>query len=585
MDKKKISLIIIYVIAAFAIVLAIPSLLTFNPSAEASAASAFYTTAGSGFVKMIQIFVAIMFIMIPIVVLGKNGIKGKAKEKFGDQGTAKEGTINDLKGLVVHDIKNVKKGEGGYVLSQHVRLTAAKSYEHVALVGPTGSGKSTSFFIPNLLDADGTHSFVVTDPKGELFKKCGPYLKAQGMDIIKIQPLDPVNNKYHYNPILVAEDDTELREVAQNILTNGAKSIEIASGSSGGGQSDWINMSVPLFAAALAYAKKLGDKKTINEAIDIILGADLKQMEEMFKKDEYAYKQFLVFKTSSGSEQTLSSIKSVLTSNIQLFLDKNVEEFVRTPFKMDVATGRVMQDTEKMFDPRVLRERPTALFVCVPEVKSDYMMPLMSVFYSQLLTCHMNNFDDEKYPTPILYFLDEFANIGVISLIAKITATARSRKIGISLGLQGVEQLKRNYGEENANDILNNLKTKIFLSGLTGDSAKYVSDLAGFTTIESKSYSQNDGSQNGPLGSIFKTENVSKSGVRRELITADEVRRMDDKDVLIIAHNRDLVRDKKNDYYINKKYLERAGELDKNKNNKKTTPVKKTKPKTKIVFK
>ena len=177
----------------------------------------------------------------------------------------------------------------------------------------------------------------------------------------------------------------------------------------------------------------------------------------------------------------------------------------------------------------------------------------MSVFFTQLLDITMEISSGQ----PILYMLDEFANIGIIPSIATVTATARSRRIGISVGLQGVEQLKRNYGEENANDIMNNLKTKMIYSGLTGSSAQYVSDLAGVTTIETKSYSTQPQTGQDIATSLFAGQSVQKSGTRRELITPDEVRRMDEDKVLIIAHNRNPVYDTKNSYYKNKKYNDR----------------------------
>lgn len=560
MDKKKVSILIIYILLSIGIIAFIPHLINFSPSGDSISNTFWKSSAGYGISKLLQIIIAIILIIVPFVVLkdsAGSSIGGIFKKNTVDQGTAKKGTISELKGLTI-PIES-KKG-GGYTLSKNVRLSSEKSYEHVAIIGPTGSGKSTSFFIPTLLDADGTYSFVVTDPKGELCNITSPYLKSLGMNIVKLTPLKPKENPFFYNPLLVAETNTQIRELAQLILVNGSKAIELQMGSSGGGgdQASWINMAIPLFTASLAYAKKYGKKKTISEAIDIVLdmGIDKKSLdkaEELFKQDEISLKNFKIFKSAGGSDKTISSIKSVLSSNIQLFLDENISEFTKTPFTLSTSTGQLVIDNNKLFDPRLLREKPTALFVCVEEIKSDYVAPLMSVFYSQLLDLCMSNFND-KYKTPVLFMLDEFANIGVIPTISKIAATARSRKIGISIGLQGVEQLKRNYGEDNANDILNNLKSKVFFSGLTGDSAKYASDLAGFGTVESKNYSTGDSGSQDFLSGLFKGPNVSVSGVRRELYTPDEIRRLADDKVLIIAHNRNPVQDNKNTYYTQNRY-------------------------------
>ena len=515
-----------------------------------------------------QGLIFISLIITPIILLGKNDMLGefgsaiggladlissgggtksgnkfrKSKTKYGNQGTAKEGTIGDLKGLT---------GNDGFTISKNVRLSAAKSYEHVMVLGPTGAGKSTSFFIPNLLDLDGVHSAVVTDPKGELHALTSPYLESLGYNIIKLEPLKPEKNEFYYNPLAIIEDSTGVRDIAQLILTNGNKAVELATGSSSSG-AEWINMSIPLLAAAFAYVMQFGKYQSIPEAIDIILNDNLKTMDAKFKKCPDAYKLFLIFKAAGESEKTISSIKSVLTTNVQLFTDPKIARFVTAPLVYN-EEGEKVPDNERLLDPKVLRDKPTVLFVCVPESKSNMMMPLMSVFFTQLLDVTM----EYKEGCPILYMLDEFANIGVIPSIATVTATARSRRIGISVGIQGVEQLKRNYGEENANDIMNNLKTKMVFSGLTGASAQYVSDLAGVTTVETKSYSTNNGQGQDMFTSMF-TQNVQKSGTRRELITPDEVRRMPEDEILIIAHNRNPVYDKKNVYYKQKRYNEKV---------------------------
>lgn len=525
--------------------------------------------------RFFQIILFIMLLVIPVVILAKNdkledvlgslggipevlaglasnigkgGTSGggsklkKSKTKYGDQGTARIGNLRELNGLT---------GTDGFTISKNVRLSAEKSYEHVMVLGPTGSGKSSSFFIPNLLDLDGIHSAVVTDPKGEMYELTSPYLESLGYNIVKLEPLHPERNEFFYNPLAIIDDATEIRNIAQLILTNGNKAVEISTGSSSSG-AEWINMSIPLLAASFAYVKEFGKTKSIPEAIDIILNGNLKSMDEMFRKCPDAYKLFLIFKSAGESEKTISSIKSVLTTNVQLFTDPKVAKFVTAPMVYN-EDGEKIPDEERLFNPLVLRKKPTVLFVCVPEAKATMMMPLMSVFFTQLLEITM----EQKTGQPILYMLDEFANIGVIPSIATVTATARSRKIGISIGIQGVEQLKRNYGDENAEDIMNNLKTKMIYSGLTGTSAQYVSDLAGVTTIETKSYSTQNTPGQDVVTSIFTGPSVQKSGTRREVITPDEVRRMDEDKVLIIAHNRNPVFDAKNSYFKQKKYTEK----------------------------
>lgn len=472
--------------------------------------------------------------------------KSKVTKKYGDQGTAKIGTLKDMSSIL---------GDGGFTLSMHARLTASASYEHVLVLGPTGSGKSTSFFIPNLLDLDGIHSAVVTDPKGEMCELTRGYLESKGYRIVKIKPLEPNENEYKYNPILLTEGEEQMHAIAQILLINGGKSIEVQTGASSG-NAEWVNMSVPLLTAALAYVVEFGEKKSIPEAIEIIMKDDLNAMERKFKMSDYAYRQFLAFKASAGSEKTLSSIKTVLTSNVQIFFDTKIAEFVTSDFTK-LPNGSSVVNQQTLLSPLMLREKPTVLFLCIPENQANYMMPLTSVMYYQLLNIPITHAEG----SPILFFFDEFPNSGFVLNMNTTISTCRSRKMGVAICAQNIEQLDLVYGKEIAATILNNLKTKLFYSGLTGDSAKYVSDMAGSTTVETKNFqSGNSGGGKGFAESLFSgfSPSVSKSGVRRELLTTDEVRTMDSDQVLMIAHNINPVFDTKNAYYLQQRYNDKV---------------------------
>lgn len=507
-------------------------------------------------IKFFQIIIFSILILIPVFILIKNrggslfrfiggGRKAvKTTTKYGNQGTAKEGSISDLREFMGYD---------GFSISRRIRLSAKSSYEHALVIGPTGSGKSSAFFIPNLLDLDGKHSAVVTDPKGEMYEKTKDYLKFAGYDIVKLSPLDLLNNEFKYNPLALTEDDQKIHEIAQIILINGGKSIEISTGS-GMSSSEWINMSVPLFSAALAYVKYFGETKSIPEAIDIILRDSLEEMEKKFIKNRFAYRQFLIFKSSAESEKTLASIKSVLTTNVQIFLEDKIEAFVTPDMKYD-EYGEKTIDESSLFDPTILRKKPTVLFICIPENQSTYMMPITSVLYFQILNMNISHSDG----CPILCFFDEFPNSGSVLGIDTIISTCRSRQIGVSICTQGIEQLQQVYGDKITSTLLNNLKTKLVFAGLTGDSAEYISKLSGYTTVETKSYSSGGGGKTLTEG-LFSGRQVSKGGARRELLTVDEIRTMPKDQVLVIAQNANPVFDSINSYYTQKKYLKKLGQ-------------------------
>lgn len=418
-------------------------------------------------------------------------------------------------------------GKDGILLSKNVQLSADTSCEHILICGPTGSGKSSTYFIPNLLNIDSKASIIISDPKGELYKKTRRYNRAIGRECIVFAPLDPVNSIV-YNPLELAEDITEIRELAQALLRNGANAV----GQSSSGGSEWINMAVPLLVASLLYCKKRGGKFcNIESALELILSKNLEELADLFSSDQEIFRQYSIFMQAAGSEKTVGSIKITLASNLQLFTDPKV---------CNVTKGT-------SFDPTVLRDRPTAIFVMCPEIKSAYVSPLMSVFYMQTL----NKIMEYKGKNLQVYaMMDEFPNIGVVPGIGRLAATCRSRRLSLTIGIQGIEQLAENYGQKGSENILNNLKSKVFYGGLAPSSAKYVTELCGYTTVDTKSSTKNN----------HDNVSTSYSVQRRELLSADEVRRLEDDKVLLVLHNRLPVIDVQNRYYLDKKFLERLGE-------------------------
>lgn len=437
------------------------------------------------------------------------------------------GLDNKEKKLGTSQLANIKEfvditGNDGVILGKKMRLTANHSYSHILLTGVTGSGKSTSFFIPNLVSIPNA-SFIVTDPKGELFEKTAMTNLKQGKRVLVFSPFKEDTLKY--NPLSLCRNETEIRELAQSLLINGNAAVEAQTGQKSGG-SEWINMSTPLLSAFLIYVKMLGTPKdNISYALNLIIENDLDTLKFMIEdSNPVAEKQFNIFLQSAGSEQTASSIKTVLATNLQMFVDPMIENITSV----------------NEIDPKMLREQPTALYVVVPEHRSDYMSPLMAPFYSQMISRLI-----EIEGTPVFFFLDEFANIGVINGIDKYLATIRSRKMSISLGIQSINQLKQKYGQETSGTILDNLKTKMILPGSAYETANYYSQLIGSEEISTFSTS-NQGKGD---------KSYSESKTKRELFSPDEIRRLPNGKVLVITDNKNPFLDNQDRYYENQHYI------------------------------
>lgn len=417
-------------------------------------------------------------------------------------------------------------GKDGFVIGHQTRLNLKKSFEHLALIGPTGSGKSSTFFIPNLLNLQEGVSAVVTDPKGELYWKTADDLRSRGFVPIRLAPFE--RSFPGYNILAVANGYYETKEIAQLILMNGALAFEVQGKSSG--DSTWLNMSLPLLVAAFLYEKHMNPEcPKIGSALSIILEMSLEDMRRHFSKVKAARREFNIFEQAAGSEKILASIRTTIATSMGLFMDEDVIDFAETntihPHHL-----RFGLDSDEA-------KRPVVLFISVDEMKSNYAAPLMAVIYQQLL----QRVQDTANGRPVLFFLDEFANLGIIPIIDTVAATARSRDIGLAIGLQGVEQLRQKYGDAKADNLLNNLKTKIFLSGLSTVSCSYASEFCGTATVAQENLTMSW------LSIIPKSKMLSY--VERPAMTPDEVRRLDPAQMIVISDYLDAAIIKKIIYY------------------------------------
>lgn len=433
------------------------------------------------------------------------------------------------------ELKDITADEG-VVISSSITISEKFSNEAILIFGPTGSGKTTGFFIPNLLRNDIKGSIIVLDPKGEQYKLSASYQKTVcNRKVIRFAPLNPELSA-RYNLLENCKDTSEVLQLASTLLYNGALSLEIATGRQGG-STDWITMAEPLLACALLYVKALGKPfNTVEYALKLI--TDITE-EELFYLIEYsnnedAKTQFNIFKTVLGASNTSAGIKITLTSNTKLFTDKKIN------------TVNSYSD----FNFENLRKEKTIVYITYPEHKSLYVAPYMACFFTQMLNTLIEGYK-EGISLPISMFFDEFANIGMISNMSGYASTVRSREINLNVCLQSITQLEQIYGEKSAQAIINNLKTKIFLPGLSDlKTLNYATDLCGSKEIKVLSYSVN------PQNEVTN----SYSFTTRNVLNPDEVRTLENGSLLIIASNKQPVLSVQNSYYLSKEYVERIRE-------------------------
>ena len=380
--------------------------------------------------------------------------------------------------------------------------------KNVLVVGGSGSGKTRFWLKPNLLQCHS--SYVVTDPKGSIVVECGNALLKNGY---KLKILNTINFKksMHYNPFAYVHSEKDILKLVTTLMTN-------TKGEGSGGDPFWEKSERLLLTALIAYLhyeapveeqnfatllemlntmQVLGDDEEYQNPVDLLF-------EELAKKkpNSFAGRQYKLYKLAAGK-----TAKSILIScGARL-----------APFDIQELRDLTMYD-ELQLD--TLGDKKTALFLIMSDTDSTFNF-LISMVYTQLFNLLCDKADDVyggKLPVHVRCLIDECANIGQIPNLEKLVATIRSREISACLVLQARSQLKAIY-KDNADTIVGNMDSQIFLGGSEPTTLKDLSEMLGKETIDA--FNTSDTRGNSPsYGTTFQ-----KMG--HELLSRDELAVLD----------------------------------------------------------
>ena len=380
--------------------------------------------------------------------------------------------------------------------------------KNVLVVGGSGSGKTRFWLKPNLLQCHS--SYVVTDPKGSIVVECGNALLKKGY---KLKILNTINfsKSMHYNPFAYVHSEKDILKLVTTLMTN-------TKGEGSGGDPFWEKSERLLLTALIAYLhyeapveeqnfatllemlntmQVLEDDEEYQNPVDLLF-------EELAKKkpNSFAGRQYKLYKLAAGK-----TAKSILIScGARL-----------APFDIQELRDLTMYD-ELQLD--TLGDKKTALFLIMSDTDSTFNF-LISMVYTQLFNLLCDKADDVyggKLPVHVRCLIDECANIGQIPNLEKLVATIRSREISACLVLQARSQLKAIY-KDNADTIVGNMDSQIFLGGSEPTTLKDLSEMLGKETIDA--FNTSDTRGNSPsYGTTFQ-----KMG--HELLSRDELAVLD----------------------------------------------------------
>ena len=440
-------------------------------------------------------------------------LRGKNAKKYRhgmEYGSARWGTPKDIEPFMA------PKFEDNIILTKTERLMMSNRppdpknarNKNVLVVGGSGSGKTRFWLKPNLLQCHS--SYVVTDPKGSIVVECGNALLKNGY---KLKILNTINfsKSMHYNPFAYVHSEKDILKLVTTLMTN-------TKGEGSGGDPFWEKSERLLLTALIAYLhyeapveeqnfatllemlntmQVLEDDEEYQNPVDLLF-------EELGKKkpNSFAVRQYKLYKLAAGK-----TAKSILIScGARL-----------APFDIQELRDLTMYD-ELQLD--TLGDKKTALFLIMSDTDSTFNF-LISMVYTQLFNLLCDKADDVyggKLPIHVRCLIDECANIGQIPNLEKLVATIRSREISACLVLQARSQLKAIY-KDNADTIVGNMDSQIFLGGSEPTTLKDLSEMLGKETIDA--FNTSDTRGNSPsYGTTFQ-----KMG--HELLSRDELAVLD----------------------------------------------------------
>ena len=441
--------------------------------------------------------------------------KGKNAKKYRkgmEYGSARWGCAEDIKPYADPVFEN------NVLLTQTERLTMNSRpkqpkyarNKNILVIGGSGSGKTRFFVKPNLMQMHS--SYVVTDPKGTVLLECGKLLQQKGGYRIKV--LNTINFKksMKYNPFAYLRSEKDILKLVNTIIANTKGEGEKSS------EDFWTKAEKLYYTALIGYIwyEAPDEEKNFTTLLEMINASEAREDDEDFQNpvdlmferleekdpEHFAVKQYKKYKLAAGK-----TAKSILIScGARL-----------APF--DIKELRDLMETDEM-ELDTIGDRKTALFVIISDTDDTFNF-VVSILYTQLFNLLCDKADDKyggRLPVHVRCLLDEFANIGQIPKFEKLIATIRSREISASIILQSQSQLKAIY-KDNADTIVGNCDTTLFLGGKEKTTLKEISEILGKETIDSFNTSETRGRE------LSHGLNYQKLG--KQLMTEDEIAVMD----------------------------------------------------------
>ena len=393
---------------------------------------------------------------------------------------------------------------------------------NIIVLGGSGAGKTRGFILPNLMDAN--CSYIVTDPKGEIYKAVAGFLEGEGYEVSIFNLID-MEHSAHYNPIAYCRTEEDVTKLVTNLIEN---TTPVDSRSN---DPFWAKSEQLLLSAVIHYLQSEAPKEEQNfgmmmEMLNEASGAgdEKTPLDMLFDELEYANPKHIAVREynefKKAPDKTASSILICLAARLStLHLEKIA----------------ILTDGDDLHFA-TLGSRKRVIFAVISDNDTTFNF-LMGILYTQIFQELMYVADNEhggRLPVPVRMMMDEFANIALPKDFEKVLSTCRSREISMSIVIQNMSQLKALF-KDSWEGIVGNCNTFIYLGGEEPSTLEYVSKTLGKATINTRTYTRGHGK-----GGSYS---VNYQSTGRELLLPDEVKRISNRKAIVFLKSKPPIMD------------------------------------------
>jgi type IV secretion system protein VirD4 len=389
----------------------------------------------------------------------------------------------------------------GFNTNGRKKLSLKYSYQNFLACGGPGTGKSSVILLPTLYTTQG--SFIVNDPSGELYQKSSNYLKQRGYTV-KVLNFSNHRKSANYNPLERANTSSEIQKISSLLVEN----------SLGGNKADkfWNTLSVNLISILISILRTQNSEYQNPANVLHLLNAlagDPKSIDKLFS-DHASLSLFSEYKAFiSQDDKVTSGIISTCKAALQIFSNEEV----------------ALVTAHDELDFSQFRKTPTALFIQTSVSEQKYFSPIVSILFEQFFSYLLSRFP-EKEEQDIFLLIDEASSL-TLKTLPIATFNCRKHRAGIMILLQSYSQLQNQYSKENAEAIRASCYTQMYFSGQPMETCRELSEIMG----------------------KYQYEDEKKHTVVRPLMTPDEIRKISNKEALLVCGNLSVIKAKLHPYY------------------------------------